>query len=57
MSCRGEIPFISRQEILAQVADELSDVLADTRRTISDPDYWGGEWYELYQGNPLLPSS
>jgi len=29
--------------------------LEDARRTVSDPDYWGSEWYEVYQGNPLLP--
>jgi hypothetical protein len=55
MTCRGEIPFVTRDQILDEAANELTDVLADAARTIADPDYWGGEWYELYQGNPLLP--
>jgi hypothetical protein len=55
MSCHGEVPFVSRVDILAHAAQELSAVLHDARSTIADPDYWGSEWYEVYSGNPLLP--
>jgi len=56
MSCRGEVPFASRSEIIARVARDLNGVLAAARATVADPDYWGEQWCEVYRGNPLLPA-
>ena len=54
MTCRTEV--FSSHEILEVAAEGLADVLADVRRAVNDPDYWGEEWYEVYLGNPLLPT-
>jgi len=56
VSCWREVPFISRHAIFSQAAEDLKVVLADASQTVDAPDYWGEEWYEVYQGNPVLPT-
>jgi hypothetical protein len=47
---------LTRLDILACAAQDLAGVLDDARLTVSRPDYWGAEWLEVWQGNPLLPT-
>jgi hypothetical protein len=47
---------LDRLDILARAAQDLAGVLDDARLTVNRPDYWGVEWLEVWQGNPLMPT-